>query len=395
MKRKFITVFTLFLLFVSISTAFSQNAALQAFQRNFARGSIATKIQVLQDAAEFEEMGPLFVQAVDFFLGNVEQLGFDSEARQLSILAVRLIGITGYSGGAPSLWQLFQADKDTSIRVEIMNTFGRIAIGDLRTISLINSWLSSQNSLFRGGGERVDRQVVAEAIMTLGKLGDASSFPVVFTSGVIGYSGDITEKSRTTLDKIEGDYSEMMSRVIRESHTSDKVEAVKTVMRKKGLTDEDRGKIAETALEVGLYTSVLEADETNLLWELRCEAIRIITVIHWTQAERFVIEHFNQVVLSYDRGQHGNIPVVEAIYALGAMESHEAAIRLTQYLELMNSYTENEQAVDEQIILSTIKNLGILGDQVAFDYLLYTGYLDYSDRIKKAARESLNNLQRR
>ena len=60
---------------------------------------------------------------------------------------------------------------------------------------------------------------------------------------------------------------------------------------------------------------------------------------------------------------------------------------------MLNSFTENGQIVDEQIILSVIRNLGELGDNTAFDYLLYTGYLNYSGTVQRAAREALKNLK--
>ena len=40
-------------------------------------------------------------------------------------------------------------------------------------------------------------------------------------------------------------------------------------------------------------------------------------------------------------------------------------------------------------------NIGIIGDAIAFDHLLYSGYLDYPASVKRAAREALNNLKSR
>ena len=74
------------------------------------------------------------------------------------------------------------------------------------------------------------------------------------------------------------------------------------------------------------------------------------------------------------------------------MATHEAAVRLALYLDILNSDVENGKKVEDNIVLAVIRSLGELGDNVAFDYLLYAGYLDYSDSIKKAARESLNRL---
>jgi hypothetical protein len=61
----------------------------------------------------------------------------------------------------------------------------------------------------------------------------------------------------------------------------------------------------------------------------------------------------------------------------------------------MNSYMENGQETDLQISLAVISNIGIIGDSIAFDDLLYSGYLEYPVTVKRAAREALNNLKSR
>lgn len=40
-----------------------------------------------------------------------------------------------------------------------------------------------------------------------------------------------------------------------------------------------------------------------------------------------------------------------------------------------------------------IDSLAKLGDKSAFDYLLYVGYLEYPESIKKAARDALSGLK--
>ena len=68
-------------------------------------------------------------------------------------------------------------------------------------------------------------------------------------------------------------------------------------------------------------------------------------------------------------------------------------MRLTQYLVLINSYTEKGKGYDEQVVLAVIACLGQLGDKVAFDDLMYTQYLNYSAAVKKAARAALDKLK--
>ena len=83
-----------------------------------------------------------------------------------------------------------------------------------------------------------------------------------------------------------------------------------------------------------------------------------------------------------------------AITALGSTGSEVAAVRLTQFLNLLNSYTENSRPYDTQITLSAVTNLGRLGDLVAYDALFYVTLLNYPQRVKEAARSALDAVSR-
>jgi len=395
MRRKIITLVILFSLAATVLQAADDSTIVDAFQKNFARGSISTKIQVLQDSAsmESENMSALYLQALKFVIDNAEQLKTDTLARELTVLAVRLVGLRGYSGAASGLWQLFNIFEDTGVRVEIMNALGKTAGGNDRIITYVTNWLASQNSIYQSGGW-VDKQVIAECVATLGSIGREAAFPVLFTAVTLGYSEDITVKASEALKTIEGEYAELLIDVIEKSPLKEKLAALKIALADQDLTARQKGEIAEVALEYGLYTNPSGPADQETARQLRYVAVRGITELEWSDASKKAIDHFDATVLEYDRGITRKENLLEAIAALGAMGNHEAAVRLTLYLELLNSYTENGQAVDEQIILAVITNLGRLGDTVAFDYLLYTGYLNYSNTVKKAAREAIENLKR-
>ena len=73
--------------------------------------------------------------------------------------------------------------------------------------------------------------------------------------------------------------------------------------------------------------------------------------------------------------------LLDAIGNLGAMNTHEAAVRLTQFLVLINSYTEKGKSYDDAVVFAVLQNLGALADKVAFDDLMYTQYLNYSTGV--------------
>jgi len=367
-----------------------------SFMRNFARASLNTKIQIIQDAGESgnENMGPLYAQAIDFILTNSNLLNTDPIAQQLAVLATKYIGKVKYSEVKYRLWELFAIDKETTVRLEIMLTLGEIAAGDQEIIEKCNNWLSKQNSLIQSG-TTVDNQIVAACVASLGKLGDTSSFPILFTARNSGYSDEITKYAEEALYKISGDFKELLIGVMEKNTIREKYEALLLGLQSEEISDEEKGEIAEAALRIALITSAPLQEEIQILRQLRYQAILALTEREWSKATPYVIDYFDLTVLEYDRGLINKAVFLAAIECLGAMRNSEAAERLNLYLGLLNSYIEGGQKVDEQIALAVVNNLGKLGDQIASDNLLFVGYIDYPDTVKRAAREAFKNLKRR
>jgi hypothetical protein len=393
-KMKNFAVGLILLLFFSVNISAEESSPiLSAMQKNFARGSLSTKIQVLQDSAEFPEveMGPLYGQALQFIFDNSKNLASDTAARELTILAVRLSGINGYIESVTLMWDLFKINEDEQVRVEILGALSSTS-PNILVITELNNWLKLQNDDFRSNLP-VPKQVIAEAVVTLGELGESSSFPVVFSTGSAKYSDDITYKANQALKNLEGSYSQSLVEVIKSSVPSDKLSALNLAIEDNEMSIEEKGSLLKTALKTALFTISEDENDEQRLRDLRYSAIRQITQLKWADASDLVIEHFNQVNLEYERGISPKTSVLEAILCLGAIGTHEAAARLTLYLEFMNSYMENGQDIDLQISLAVISNLGMIGDSIAFDDLLYSGYLDYPVSVKREAREALNKLK--
>lgn len=394
MKKNIVGLILLFFVVIFVN-AEDSNPVLSAMQKNFARGSLSTKIQVLQNSAEYPDtnMGPLYNDALNFILSNSKNLASDASARELTILAVRLSGLNSYSDSSSIIWKLFNTYADEQVQVEILGALGNMT-PDLNIITELNNWLEIQNGNFRSGMD-VPLQVIAEAVVTLGDLGETSSFPIVFSAGSANYSDDITYKANIALKNLGGSYSQSLVEVIKNSVPSDKISALNLAIEDSEMPIEEKGSLYKMALDIGLVVKVEDPQEEQRIRELRYSAVRQLTALKWADASDLVIEHFNLTIVEYEHGISSKSSVLEAISCLGAIGTHEAAERLTLYLEFMNSYMENGQVIDLQISLAVINNIGIIGDSVAFDDLLYSGYLDYPVSVKRAAREALNSLKSR
>ena len=122
-------------------------------------------------------------------------------------------------------------------------------------------------------------------------------------------------------------------------------------------------------------------------------AARELTNLKWQSASSIAIQHFQDFQVQYARNRIPKSYFLEAIALLGAVATSEAAQTLALYLQYINTQMEQGKASDEQITIAVIYNLGLLGDKIAFDQLLYVSYLQYSDTIKKAAQEALQKLK--
>jgi HEAT repeat protein len=391
---RWIAVFLVLLLLVSSLWAQEPADLLRSFSRNFAIASLDVKMQIIQDAGNsgYSGLGPLYRQAIDYVMDNFSLVDTDPRFRQLAVLAVDQLESAGFTEGKYSVWKLFDTDEDTGVRISCLNALATLAQGDEEIIGYVNMWLQRQNAVFQSG--RIpDVYVVSAAVRALGELRDQSSFPVLFTTMTVGYTDNIVRSARENLFRLEGELKDSMIGILKESDLAEKKLALEISLATDRLSEKDKGEIAQFAMDVGLHTAAVDNPSRQIARDIRYIAAVALGQRKWASAADLAVEHFDAVLSEYDRGVTDKRRVVEAIDCLGALGTHEAAVRLTQYLVLLNSYTERLKEFDNTIVLAVIENLGSLGDKSAFDDLLYAQYLSYSSEVKKAARDALENLK--
>jgi hypothetical protein len=388
-RRNFVFSLALaFLLVAGISWSQEPQDLLRSHLRNFAIASLEVKLQIVLEAGKSgqKEMGPLYLRAVDYVLENFSLLDTDQRFRTLAAAALAQIRATGFAEARYSVWKLFQTDSSQEVRVNALDALAVIGKGDAEIARSLTLWLEAQNAVFQTG-KVPEIPVILAAVRTLGVLGDPISFPGLFAAMNLGYTEEVTRRARESLLSLPGDYRAAFNGILRDSPLPEKKLALSMAMESTRLAEADKGAIAEFALDVGLHTAAGDNPSKVLARELRFLAAKALTGRKWSKATPLAIEHFDNVLLEYDRGLADRQFLIEAIYLLGDMGNHEAAVRLTQYLILLNAYTERVREFDSTVVLAVIENLGKLGDKVAFDDLQYVEYLKaYSPEVRAAAR---------
>jgi len=393
--RRTVAVLAFTLLSGTLVLGQDAGAVILTYQRNFVRSSLATKLELLKEAGKSggSEMGPLYDTALSFVLDNAGLLGDDAQLRDLALLAVRKAGEVGQARSAGDIWSVFQVYKsDSELRAAAVLAYARTGTGQPTTVADLSGFLASQNSLFRSGLQP-DYPAFEATLEALGLLGDPSSYQVLFASYVAAPTPTVRTKAAAALSKLKGDLRAYLEEVIAKGAALEKTAALELGFASPALGSEDQGRLAEAALASSLDWKGDSPVEQAAMRKLRLASVRQIGALHWQRAAPLAIRHFRLLLGDYQDGKGAEEDLLDAITCLGAMGSSDAALALSLYLQLINGQTEQGKPYDQALLLGVIRALGSLGDKVAFDYLLYIGYLQYPEAIKDAAKEALQDLK--
>lgn len=373
-----------------IPGVFAQVDRLETYQANFASSNLQTKLEILRaaDAEDPVSFGPLYGQALSFVVSNAEDLYSEPLLREIALKTVNRINAGGYTPAVNDLWRLFQLYDETTARIRVLTVLGAIASENPNEIAYLSEWVATQNKL-QQAGSRVDLQVLTAAVQALGELGSAVSFAPILDVILFQFPDFVTSEAHIALDKLEGDHLQLASDVIREKDVVNKGTAFQFFMDDEYLAEDQKLELARVTLNDALGSRPMDLQEQEALRQLRFTAIAVIREGAYSEATASVIRHFNETVLEFDRGRITKNRVLEAIATLGAMGNQDAALRLTDYLELLNTYTERDRPYDTQILLATIGNLETLDSPSSYNALFMTTIMEnYPSRVRDAAREA-------
>ncbi|MDR1024970.1 MAG: hypothetical protein LBL56_04525 [Treponema sp.] len=392
-------------LFLVLGTALgSQESILNSYQRNFVRASLSTKVGILLDAATddraSEFIGQLYEYALNFSLQNAEILRGDPELLNLTVIAARGAGNSGYTRSVDTLWKVFSGFRDSQIRIATLETLAVLARGNAQILENLNQFLANQNSLYRSNMD-VDIPTISACIAALGALGGESSFSVLFAVIIAGYPEPLGAQAAEALEKLPGDTKANLTAILQKNPPVEKLAVFRAAISGRSMNEAEKGAFAQTALEIGMQRDTAVNGNRNALALLCSLATQTLRDLKWTRAAPAAVQYFYLIQSEYqeDRTPQQRDLLLEAISCLAVMDSFDAAQALSLQLGYLNSQFERTGRSgtfgenDETLVLGVINALGQLGDKIAFDNLHYVAYLEYPERIKAAAREALNNLQ--
>jgi hypothetical protein len=384
---------TLFFVLTAALSLYGQvtEPILQSYERIFIRSSLGTKVNVLQDAATDDQAAefyrPLCNLALDFVLENAALFREDPEMIQIAVIAVRGVGASSYSPGAENLWQVFLQFPDNVIRLEILRILP--ALDPPVVLEDMNRFLADQNALYTSALSP-DPQLLSALFTALGNGGDRRCYPVLFSSALL-YPGTLGEEALRAMYAVQDDLCAFLGQVIVKNPPTEKLEALKLALAWEGLSGEERGELAETALETALGYQV-RAGMTEMA-ELRRSALSLIRETRWARAFPQVFKYYTQTMEEFRRDPSRKEDLLDSIACLSSLENSDAAQVLSLQLGLYNSRAFSLSRDEHEVVFALVRALGDLGFKASYDVLLQIPSLSYPEDTIQAAREALDKLK--
>ena len=391
MRRMLSLSISVFFLLAVPLRAQSIEAQVLSYQNSFARANLDTKFELVKDAAKNQqvEICQFFLTALDYVDSVYEFLPTDETLLQLARYTVTQIGNRGYTAGLLKMRLLFLRIQEESFQEACIRAFQNLKPTDTAFISELNGQFEA---LFYKSisGQAYSPSLLKAYAECLGSIGNRNSFQVLFKS--LLQSNDESYKKTCTeaISKIKVDIFEELVTILEKRDIFSSWTAFEIAQGSSTISEYELAQITALSLSVALDTSNIQS---QLGTQLIFKAIHLLTAHKWQHCTDLVVQYFHRLQTDFRRGNAHAMDLVTVINCMAVLRSKTSSNSLVVFLGLLNSDTEKGSAYNEQVVLAVIKALGELGDNNAFDYLVYVDYLNYSERIKQAARDSIARLK--
>ncbi|MCR4714598.1 MAG: hypothetical protein K5751_09520 [Treponemataceae bacterium] len=381
----------MFMATVCICSAEIQTDNLKELKTTFFGGNLSDKISAVQKAAEMDDsVNEIFSDALNFVQDYSEILKSDQRMVNLVLEVIENSNrIKDSNNLRKTLSTLFYTYSDKSVKLAVINVMKNGKL-EKSFMDSINEYALSSLANYSPD----DEKSISELISALGTIKDMTSVRVLFD-----YASDenlpeaLKKQAQDVLLSFSPGYKPEIISVLNAGTPKQKLVALRVVIKNNVDTDFFKAEIAEKALTNAIIYMGNSVIADNDILTLQREALSELRRVSWTRSAGVMINLFKVSEKEYLSGFIDESTFIEMMQGVVELASGEAGVLLSDYLAQINVKAENGEPYSSDLALAVIKMLGTLGDKVAFDSLLYVGYLPYNDNIIDAARIALAGLK--
>ncbi len=354
---------------------------------NFIKADINAKTDIITSVSN--EQTELWKVALDFVSENYSLLSEDTDFIRLSRTLIQKSSVNDLNQLLPHLKELFTMVNNEALLLDLLTVFSSITTNNEEIITLVNDY--TMNLLENNRSSNYNMLFLS--IEALGNFADISSFPVLFEAYVYNDSSEISQLAQSALGNLVGGYENQIRDIVDNGSSREKLYTLQLVLNNAKNSDFFKAEMSEKALSNTIINIGDVSSVDSFTVELQMAAIRELHRISWTRSASLITDFFEIAQKEYALGVLSEKQFIEVIAAFTSLSSGSAGEHLSAYLASINKLKEENSSYSEAIALSVIQSLGLLGDKIAFDTLLYTTYLDYPESVILAARDALVSLK--
>ena len=389
MKR---IVFVLVFIFCVFSIFAVDQDELLNLRKDFISAGIDVKAVILRSLSQSDDKSliPIYQDAVEYVKTSYAILQNDDRLLNIGIIAVTKLGELNELKASASIRYLFSTVENEDFQIACLKSLSKLVQKDSAFTDYLNSlYDSGLSDLLSGKASNVNLlKVYAEA---LGNLADPSSFDVLIKTLFYPVNDGLKDTVKTALNNISFNYfDEILAKTMQKN-----IQYIWTLYllakENKRIEGPELGRISELVIDYGLKNlkgADLESSE-NLIEE----TLPVLSALKWSKASSQVNKFFYYAQGLRKTSLRGDELLIKIIDCMGNLGTIECSQNLSIFLGVLNSETEKTKQYSEPLVLSVITALRKLGDKTAFDYLLYVEYLNYSETVKQASRNAIEELK--
>ena len=376
---------------VCFCSAEIQTDNLKELKKNFYSGSLTDKIATVQKAASMDDsVNDIFTDALEFVQEYSSVLQDDP---RMVNLVLEVIGnssrIKDSANLRKTLSTLFYTYSEKSVKNAVINVMKESKL-DRSFMDSVNEYALACLSEYTAA----DLKSISDIISALGTIKDVTSVRVLFDyASSEKLPESLKKQAQDALLSYSPNYKSEIISVLNAGTPKQKLTALRLVTKNSVDSDFFKAEIAEKALSSAIiYMGNSVISDPDIL-TLQREALSELKRVSWTRATSLMVNLFTVAEKEYQSGFIDENEFIDVMQGVVSLASSEAGALLSDFLTEINRKTENGEPYSSNLALSVIKMLGTLGEKVAFDCLLYVGYLPYNDNIIDAARIALAGLK--
>ena len=375
---------TAFLIGTAIASLYAQVAT--DAQRKFIKGNIADKTAAIREASGDETLA---LAGLDFAIGNSILLGSDRELSALAVASILSLPMSNASQKnaemlADRLVNAFNLFNDETVKIAVLDKLMTASYVSPKAVTLVNNFLSAS---------RTQNATVKSAINAAGKIGDSTSFGIMYDAWKTGRWNQYKAETEDALIALSSASLADVVKAISAASLSETYAFFTLLTKTEKNSQNFKAEIAENALSKAIYNTEDLSEKMEETVCLQIDAMKVISDNHWVRAAPLVIRYFSLAREEYEANVLAQDKFVSVIQSMAQLTSSGTAQTLSNYLADLNRKAEKSTYPAKPVVLAVINGLGALGDKTAFDNLLYVTYLTYPQDVIAAARDALAKLK--